>query len=99
MDVLILSTYPLSVVPIYTYFKIIFMTKEKANEEFCKWYRRLPHGEYRKFRDSIITECEISRTVFYNWMSSKSKISKANQRVIESVAGKQIFLNQLNENV
>lgn len=71
------------------------MTKKKVNEEFCKWYYGLPYGEYKVSRDGIITECEISRTVFYNWMSSKSKISKANQRVIESVAGKQIFLKSI----
>lgn len=75
------------------------MTKQKENEDLSNWYYGLPHGDYKILRDSIISECEISRTVFYNWLSSKSKISKANQRVIESVAGKQIFLNQFNENV
>ena len=71
------------------------MTKKKENEELLKWYRRLPYGEYRTLRDRIIFECEITRTIFYNWLSSKSKISKANQRVIESVAGKQIFLKSI----
>lgn len=69
--------------------------EEKNNDllanQLSKWYYSLPVNEFKKVRDTLILECEISRFIFYNWLSGKTRISKPNQKAIEQVACKEIF--------
>lgn len=60
-------------------------------EKLSNWYYSLPVNEFKEVRDKIIAECEITRYIFYNWLSAKTRISKANQKAIELVAKKEIF--------
>jgi len=69
--------------------------EEKNNDllanQLSKWYYSLPVNEFKDVRDKIILECEITRFIFYNWLSGKTRISKLNQKAIETVARKEIF--------
>lgn len=65
--------------------------KKELADKLSKWYYSLPVNEFKKVRDTIISDCEITRYVFYNWLSGKTRISKGNQKAIELVANKPIF--------
>jgi len=65
--------------------------KQLLADKLAKWYYSLPVNEFKEVRDKIITDCEITRYIFYNWLSAKTRISKADQKAIELVANKEIF--------
>ena len=65
--------------------------KDLLANQLSKWYYSLPVNEFKEVRETIILECEITRFIFYNWLSGKTRISKPNQKAIEKVAQKEIF--------
>ena len=66
----------------------------KENLLLKEWYDSLGDGKL-KFRDRIINNCGISRTVFYNWYGGISPIPILAQKEIERIAGEKIFNKEI----
>lgn len=65
--------------------------KIKINDCFREWYFDQPYGQVRGIRAEIIKRCDISTYKFSNWLQGKSTPSFKERKIINRIAGTNIF--------
>lgn len=60
----------------------------EKNGAFRNFYFSLTGQKAFEIREQILTECEISYQVFYNWVSGRSKIKEPKRSKIAQVVGR-----------
>ena len=62
------------------------------NETYLKRFMdSVPNKDYKLIKDRIISECGISKDVWQNWLSGRTKIPLLAKLVINRIAGYDIF--------
>lgn len=64
---------------------------KEENQAFLDWYHNLKDYEQSYYRKKIADMCEVSRTCVYRWLEGQHKIKGPCKRVINEVAGQQLF--------
>lgn len=68
----------------------IYSMKEE-NKEFLDWMNSLEQYERVFITNQIIRSCNVSRATVYTWKKGERKIKLPYQRIINVLAGRQIF--------
>lgn len=65
--------------------------KQTMSNYFREWYFSQPYGKVHGIRDEIIKRCDISTYKFSNWLQGKSTPSFKERKIINRIAGTNIF--------
>jgi len=63
---------------------------QETNIGFREKYYSIPRGlnnQHTEIREQIIKECEISYSVFYNWLKSLTPIPKHHRPTVAKILG------------
>lgn len=69
----------------------MILKRKPIISKFREWYFSLPYNEIRQVRRNIISQCKIMDYDFNNWLNGKSTPNNLERKIINSLAGKDVF--------